>query len=104
MYLHFLTPWGSIILIESNLQYLQIHHKPFVYSTLQGLYKYKISYYCENYKLIISKENYKTILDIIYYDITNIYKQKILFNLVNYNINNIYKFKYYLNEKIYIYL
>jgi hypothetical protein len=62
------------------------------------------SYYCDNKKLIISKELYHTLLDIFYYDITNKYKQKILLNLVNYNINNIYKFKYYLNEKIYIYL
>jgi hypothetical protein len=62
------------------------------------------SYYCDNKKLIISKEIYNKLLDIFYYDITNKYKQKILLNLVNYNINNIYKFKYYINEKIYIYL
>ena len=62
------------------------------------------SYYCDNKKLIISKDIYNKLLDIFYYDITNKYKQKILLNLVNYNINNIYKFKYYINEKIYIYL
>jgi hypothetical protein len=64
----------------------------------------KKSYYCDNKKLIVQKELYNKLLEIFYYDITNKYKQKIILNLVNYNINNIYKFNYYRNEKIYIYL
>jgi hypothetical protein len=62
------------------------------------------SYSCKNKKLIISKEIYKTLLDILYYDLTNPFKQKLILNLVNYNLNNIYQFKQYINEKIYIYI
>ena len=62
------------------------------------------SYYCKNNKLIISKKQYNNILDILYYDLTNPFKQTLILNLLNYNLNNIYKFKQFINEKIYIYL
>ena len=62
----------------------------------------KQSYYCENNKLIISKKIYKNMLDIIYYDLTNPFKQNLLLNFTNIN-NNLYKFNSYINEKIYIY-
>ncbi len=62
------------------------------------------SYYCKNSKLIISKKLYNDLLEILYYDLTNPFKQTLILNLVNYNLNNIYKFKQYLNEKIYIYI
>ena len=62
------------------------------------------SYSCKKKKLIISKEIYKKLLDILYYDLTNPFKQKLILNLVNYNLNNIYQFKQYINEKIYIYI
>jgi hypothetical protein len=62
----------------------------------------KQSYYCQNNKLIISKKVYKNMLDIIYYDLTNKFKQSILLNFTNIN-NNLYKFNSYINEKIYIY-
>ena len=62
----------------------------------------KKSYYCENNKLIISKKIYKNMLDIIYYDLTNPFKQNLLLNFTNIN-NNLYKFNSYINEKIYIY-
>jgi hypothetical protein len=62
----------------------------------------KKSYYCENNKLIISKKIYKNMLDIIYYDLTNPFKQKLLLNFTNIN-NKLYKFNSYINEKIYIY-
>ena len=64
----------------------------------------KDSYYCKNNKLIISKKQYNEILDILYYDLTNPFKQTLILNLLNYNLNNIYKFKQFINEKIYIYL
>ena len=41
-------------------------------------------------------------LDIIYYDLTNPFKQNLLLNFTNIN-NNLYKFNSYINEKIYIY-
>ena len=62
----------------------------------------KKSYYCENNKLIISKKIYKNMIDIIYYDLTNPFKQNLLLNFTNIN-NNLYKFNSYINEKIYIY-
>mgnify|MGYP001600889386 FL=1 len=62
----------------------------------------KQSYYCENNKLIISKKTYKDMLDIVYYDLTNPFKQNILLNFTNIN-NNLYKFDSFINEKIYIY-
>jgi hypothetical protein len=62
------------------------------------------SYYCKNNKLIISKKIYKDLLEILYYDLNNPFKQKLILNLLNYNLNNIYKFRQYLNEKIFIYL
>ena len=62
------------------------------------------SYSCKKKKLIISKEIYKKLLDILYYDLTNPFKQKLILNLVNYNLNNIYQFKQFNNEKIYIYI
>lgn len=62
------------------------------------------SYYCKNNKLIISKKIYKELLEILYYDLTNPFKQTLILNLLKYNLNNIYKFKQYINEKIYIYL
>lgn len=62
----------------------------------------KQSYYCENNKLIISKKVYKNMLDVIYYDLTNPFKQNLLLNFTNIN-NNLYKFNSYINEKIYIY-
>lgn len=62
------------------------------------------SYYCKNNKLIISKKIYNELLEILYYDLTNPFKQTLILNLVNYNLNNIYKFKQYLNEKIYIFI
>lgn len=64
----------------------------------------KNSYYCKDNKLIISKEIYHNLLDILYFDLINPFKQKIIFNLIQYNINNIYKFKQNINEQIYIYL
>lgn len=64
----------------------------------------KESYLCQNNKLIISKELYNTLLEILYYDLTNPFKQKLILNLVNYNLNNIYNFKQYFNEQIYIYI
>jgi hypothetical protein len=62
------------------------------------------SYFCKDNKLIISKEIYNEFLDILYYDLTNPFKQKLILNLVNYNLNNIYNFKQFINEKIYIYI
>jgi len=62
------------------------------------------SYYCKNNKLIISHKFYKELLEILYYDLTNPFKQTLILNLLNYNLNNIYKFKQNINEKIYIYL
>ncbi len=62
------------------------------------------SYNCNNNKLIISKKNYETFLEIWYYDLTNPFKQKLILNLVNYNLNNIYQFKQFDNERIFIYL
>ena len=62
------------------------------------------SYYCKNNKLIISKKLYNELLEILYYDLTNPFKQTLILNLVNYNLNNIYKFKQYINEKIYIFI
>jgi hypothetical protein len=62
------------------------------------------SYYCKNNKLIISKKLYYNLLEILYYDLSNPFKQTLILNLVNYNFNNIYKFKQYLNEKIYIFI
>ena len=62
------------------------------------------SYYCKNNKLIISKKLYNELLDILYYDLTNPFKQTLILNLVNYNLNNIYKFKQFINEKIYIFI
>lgn len=62
------------------------------------------SYICKNNKLIISKVLYNQLLDILYYDLTNPFKQKLILNLVNYNLNNIYQFKQFINEKIYIYI
>lgn len=62
----------------------------------------KQSYYCENNKLIIPKKIYKNMLDIIYYDLTNSFKQNLLLNFTSIN-NNLYKFNSYINEKIYIY-
>lgn len=64
----------------------------------------KESYYCKNNKLIISTNIYNKLLDILYYDLTNPFKQTLILNLLNYNLNNIYNFKQYINEKIYIYL
>ena len=64
----------------------------------------KDSYICKNNKLIISKNLYNKLLDILYYDLTNPFKQKLILNLVNYNLNNIYNFKQYYNEQIYIYI
>ena len=62
------------------------------------------SYICKNNKLIISKDIYNKFIDILYYDLTNPFKQKLILNLVNYNLNNIYQFKQFINEKIYIYI
>lgn len=62
----------------------------------------KQSYYCENNKLIISKKVYQNMLEIIYYDLTNPFKQNLLLNFTSIN-NNLYKFNNYINEKIYIY-
>ena len=62
------------------------------------------SYICKNNKLIISKDMYNKLIDILYYDLTNPFKQKLILNLVNYNLNNIYQFKQFINEKIYIYI
>lgn len=62
----------------------------------------KKSYYCDNNKLIIDRNIYKTMIDIFYYDITNPFKQKLLLNFININ-SDIYKFNNYLNEKIFIY-
>ena len=59
---------------------------------------------CKNNKLIISKELYNKFLEILYYDLINPFKQKLILNLVNYNINNIYNFKQNFNEQIYIYI
>lgn len=64
----------------------------------------KNSYICKNNKLIISKELYNKLVEILYYDLTNPFKQKLILNLVNYNLNNIYQFKQFINEKIYIYI
>jgi len=64
----------------------------------------KESYMCKNNKLIISKELYNKFLEILYYDLINPFKQKLILNLVNYNINNIYNFKQNFNEQIYIYI
>lgn len=64
----------------------------------------KESYSCDSNKLIISKELYNNLLEIWYYDLTNPFKQKLILNLVNYNLNNIYNFKQFFNEQIYIYL
>ena len=72
--------------------------------TLELCENIKSSYNCKNNKLIISKELYYKFLDIWYYDLTNPFKQKLILNLVNYNLNNIYQFKQFYNEKIYIYL
>ena len=72
--------------------------------TLDFCGKSNNNYYCKNNKFIISKENYLLLLDILYYDLTNPFKQILILNLVNYNLNNIYKFQQNINEKIYIYL
>lgn len=61
------------------------------------------SYNCKNNKLIMSKETYYKFLDIYYYDLINPFKQKLILNLLNYNLNNIYQFKQFNNEQIYIY-
>jgi hypothetical protein len=62
----------------------------------------KKSYYCDNYKLIINKELYKTMIEIFYYDITNPFKQDVLLNFTDIN-KDLYKFNNYINEKIFIY-
>lgn len=62
------------------------------------------SYMCKDNKLIISKIIYNQLIDILYYDLMNPFKQKLILNLVNYNLNNIYNFKQFINEKIYIYI
>lgn len=72
--------------------------------TLELCDNIKNSYICKNNKLIISKELYNKLVDILYYDLTNPFKQKLILNLVNYNLNNIYQFKQFINEKIYIYI
>lgn len=91
------------IILQKNIIYKNLNEKENILD-LTSCNNINKSYYCDNKKLILSKETYNKLIDIFYYDITNKYKQKILLNLVNYNINNIYKFKYYINEKIYIYL
>lgn len=63
----------------------------------------KKSFYCDNNKLIISKDTYKKMLNIIYYDLTNPFKQEILLNFNNIT-NNLYRFHQNINEKIFIYL
>lgn len=90
-------------ILQQNIIYKSVNKKETILE-LTSCNNINKSYYCENKKLIITKESYNKLIDIFYYDITNKYKQKILLNLVNYNINNIYKFKYFINEKIYIYL
>jgi hypothetical protein len=72
--------------------------------TLELCENIKSSYNCKNNKLIINKELYYKFLDIWYYDLINPFKQKLILNLVNYNLNNIYQFKQFYNEKIFIYL
>ena len=62
----------------------------------------KKSYFCEKNKLIISKSEYDNLLDILYYDLTNPYKQSILLNYTKIN-NGLYSFDNNIHEKIYIY-
>ncbi len=89
-------------IFQNEIIYSNLNNKEEI--TLELCENIKSSYNCKNNKLIISKKLYYQFLDIWYYDLINPFKQKLILNLVNYNLNNIYQFKQFNNEKIYIYL